>query len=231
MSDPRLEAFAEFLNRLDAHSAASPAPGPGRYDEAGQLLGELVKLLGECGVGALIAHRAETAAGEHGADLDARGRAVRAGGARAILDLRGLIPPQLADLLAGELLRANEGQPPLLPDARMPLRKAPGPLSIDARARLVLRAYYAAGQDGRAWVKHAEAAMAAAKVLCPPSPDTLKAWGRELVPPAAKDRARRLGGLARLKRDPDPDDTVWLAEILRLDLTMAELARVAGEPV
>ena len=228
MSDPRLETFAEFLNRLDQHRAAPSAAG--RYDEAGQLLGELVALLEEYGVGELVAHRAETAGGGHGADLEARGCAIRGGAARAFLDLRGLIPPPLADLVAGELLRANAGEPPLLPDGRTPPRKAPGPLAIDARGRLILRAYFEGSRDGRAWLRHAEAAMAAA-VLCPPSTDTLKAWGRELVPSAAKDRAKRLGNLARLRREPDADDAVWLAEILRLDLTMVELARVAFAPV
>ncbi|MEI7608734.1 MAG: hypothetical protein WCJ64_15255 [Rhodospirillaceae bacterium] len=199
-----------------------------RYDEAGQLLGDLVKLLGECGVGALIAHRAETAVGEHGADLDARGRAVRAGGARAILDLRGLIPPQLADLLAGELLRANDGEPPLLPDRRIPAGKKRGPTALDARARLVLRAHHEAGQTGVSWWKLCQRACTsgAHHYAC----DTIRAWGRE-VAEGDKARAKRLGKSARLRREPTPDDALWLAEVLRLDLTMAELARVAGEPV
>ncbi|MBI1208763.1 MAG: hypothetical protein GC191_15935 [Azospirillum sp.] len=230
--DPRITAFAALLARLDSYQGRNDDTG--RFDQAGELIAATVELLGAIGVGSLVAHRAAAeAAASANPEVDPDDRRwaavgavatttrqdgvggvdmMRTAAARVIFDLRGLIPPPVADLMAGELLRANAGEAPLLPIRHAHGNRASS-LRNEATRRLILRGHFEAGRNGGGWLGHIRPAVPLR------GNDTLEAWNKA-VPSVDRVRARRLGEAKKDGRHVTEADKRFLEMILRNSLAV-----------
>ncbi|MEI6560019.1 MAG: hypothetical protein WCO00_16595 [Rhodospirillaceae bacterium] len=238
LCDPRVKSFFELLTRVDAHH--TQAENDRRFDNAGVLLAELVKLLAATGFAGLVRQRAAAAAARsvmEAADLDdptllerplrtnseggiAEANAVRAAAVRVLADLRGLVPVELADQIATELDRMNGGFAP-----QMPMQphhgNAAGGVEKHARYRLVLRAHFEASCQGGSWLDHVR------PVVPLRGDETLAQWNK-YVPVADRERARQLGQAEKSGAPRTPEDDQDRAQLLRYSLAELGTAATAG---
>ena len=196
-------------------------PQPSSTD-ALELLGEHAHLLEEIGVPNLtlqLFHEAASALPlQENGGYSAAG--ILAATAEFLLQMGRSLPGRRAGIRSGgDLKRMSEGGASQLA-AEVPRAKVPfGDIEANSVRLLVLQADYLAGRDGGSWTD---------KVPYAVDERTLQRWAAEVDPPEDRALARKIGEMAGLQHERDPDQRAFEEEITRY--SMEELVRLLLDP-